>query len=229
MPAGTVGMDIAIAEVKEKAAERTAELEAARKGGKAPPLRDDDDFNMKLFSDKPWHAEKNPLDVPWVPAAIDQSLNRRIKRAAETMKSDNGQQSIAKAMFNVLPQTLIVMMPIFALMLKLVYLFRRRLYMEHLIVALHSHAFIALAVTLVMLFSWLAGLVAAGGFLETVFNWARGLTIAWIPLYLLLMQKRVYMQGWPMTVAKYAVLGICYSILVGFAMMAAMIVGFLTL
>jgi hypothetical protein len=230
VPGGTVGMDIAIAEIQEKSAERIAELEAARKAGKpAPAPRDENDLNIKIFSDHPWHAEKNPVDVPWLPAAVDQSLNRRLKRAAETMKSDNGQQSIAKAMFNVLPQTLIVMMPIFALMLKLVYLFRRRLYMEHLIVALHSHAFIALAVTLVMLFSWLAGLVAAGGFLETVLNWARGLTIAWIPLYLLLMQKRIYMQGWPMTVAKYAVLGICYSILVGFAMVAAMIVGFLTL
>jgi len=230
VPGGTVGMDIAIAEIQEKSAERIAELEAARKAGKpAPAPRDENDLNIKIFSDQPWHAEKNPVDVPWLPAAVDQSLNRRLKRAAETMKSDNGQQSIAKAMFNVLPQTLIVMMPIFALMLKLVYLFRRRLYMEHLIVALHSHAFIALAVTLVMLFSWLAGLVAAGGFLETVLNWARGLTIAWIPLYLLLMQKRIYMQGWPMTVAKYAVLGICYSILVGFAMVAAMIVGFLTL
>ena len=230
VPGGTVGMDIAIAEIQEKSAERIAELEAARKAGKpAPAPRDENDLNIKIFSDQPWHAEKNPVDVPWLPAAVDQSLNRRLKRAAETMKSDNGQQSIAKAMFNVLPQTLIVMMPIFALMLKVVYLFRRRLYMEHLIVALHSHAFIALAVTLVMLFSWLAGLVAAGGFLETVLNWARGLTIAWIPLYLLLMQKRIYMQGWPMTVAKYAVLGICYSILVGFAMVAAMIVGFLTL
>ncbi|MHB8912839.1 MAG: hypothetical protein ACYC42_09380 [Lysobacter sp.] len=25
----------------------------------------------------------------------------------------------------------------------------------------------------------------------------------WLPLYLLLMQKRVYAQGWPMTVFKY--------------------------
>ena len=44
------------------------------------------------------------------------------------------------ALFNVLPQTLIVLMPIFALMLKIAYWFKRRLYMEHLIVALHSHA-----------------------------------------------------------------------------------------
>jgi len=34
-----------------------------------------------------------------------------------------------------------------------------------------------------------------------------------MPLYLLLMQKRVYAQGWPMTLLKYCVLGFCYVIL----------------
>ena len=38
-----------------------------------------------------------------------------------------------------------VLIPLFALLLKLFYVFRRRLYMEHLIVALHSHAFLFLA------------------------------------------------------------------------------------
>ena len=35
----------------------------------------------------------------------------------------------------------------------------------------------------------------------------------WMPLYLLLMQKRVYGQGWLMTLLKFAVIGVCYSIL----------------
>ena len=38
----------------------------------------------------------------------------------------------------------------------------------------------------------------------------------WMPLYLLLMQKRVYGQGWPMTLLKYAVLGWCYIVLLSF-------------
>jgi hypothetical protein len=122
-----------------------------------------------------------------------------------------------------------VLMPIFALMLKLAYLFKRRLYMEHLIVALHSHAFIAAAVTLLMLLAYLQSLVVAGGFVHGLLGWIFGLSIAWMPIYLLIMQKRVYGQGWPMTVAKYAVLGMCYSVLLGFALAGAVIVGFLTL
>ena len=44
-----------------------------------------------------------------------------------------------------------------------------------------------------------------------------------MPVYLLLMQKRVYAQGWPMTLLKYFVLGTCYMILLGFAISAAAI------
>jgi hypothetical protein len=43
------------------------------------------------------------------------------------------------------------------------------------------------------------------------------------------MQKRVYAQGWPMTLAKYSVLGVCYSVLLFFAMLAAVMIGLLTL
>jgi hypothetical protein len=34
-----------------------------------------------------------------------------------------------------------------------------------------------------------------------------------MPIYLLLMQKRVYRQGWIMTLIKYGVLGGCYMVL----------------
>jgi hypothetical protein len=109
-------------------------------------------------------------------------------------------------MFNVLPQTLIILMPLFALMLKIAYWFKHRMYMEHLIVALHSHSFISLALTLVISFSWLRDWLAPdAGFWNGLLGWAMGLTAAWIPVYLLLMQKRVYGQGWPMTLIKFGV------------------------
>ena len=161
---------------------------------------------------------------------MNKALNRRLLHAREELDRDGGGRTLVEALFNVLPQTLIVLMPIFALMLKLAYFFKRRLYMEHLIVALHSHAFIALALTLVMGFSWLQEwLGATSGFLENLFGWAIGLTSAWIPVYLLLMQKRVYGQGWLMTLLKFAALGFLYSILLGFGLLAALLVGLLTL
>ncbi len=231
MPGARVGMDVAISQMQAKAERRITELRGEAKSGKPPAKaeRGYRDFNLRIFNDKPWHPDTNPLAIAWLPDAVNHSLNRRIKRAVDVAKSDDGQASIGKAFFNVLPQTLLVLMPIFALMLKIAYLFKRRLYMEHLIVALHSHAFIAAATTLMVLLSWIEGMLVDGSFLHGILAWAFGLTIAWVPVYLLLMQKRIYGQGWPMTIAKYTVLGMCYSVLLGFALAGAVIVGFLTL
>jgi hypothetical protein len=38
-----------------------------------------------------------------------------------------------------------------------------------------------------------------------------------MPIYVLIMQKRVYGQGWPMTVIKAWVLGVIYLVLLSFA------------
>jgi hypothetical protein len=231
VPGARTGMDVAIAQVDAKAQKRIAELRGQENSGKAPAKEQKGyrDFNLRIFNDKPWHPDTNPIAIAWLPDAVNHSLNRRVKRAVDVAKSDDGQASIGKAFFNVLPQTLLVLMPIFALMLKIAYLFKRRLYMEHLIVALHSHAFIAASVTVMVLLSWLEGMLVDGSFLHGLLAWAFGLTIAWTPVYLLVMQKRIYGQGWPMTIAKYAVLGMCYSVLLGFALAGAVIVGFLTL
>lgn len=234
---GIAGIEIAEQRIRESADERIDYLkkaEAAKLAGKPPPPPPAQNFNNRGLNfnanGKPWDPVTNPIAFGWLPRAVNQNLNRRIAHARDVLKASNSQKPLVEALFNVLPQTLIVLMPLFALMLKVAYWFKRRLYMEHLIVALHSHSFISLALTLVLTFSWLQEWLAPdGGFWGGVFGWAIGLTSAWIPVYLLLMQKRVYGQGWLMTLAKYGVLGLCYSILLGFGLAAAMLVGLLTM
>ena len=120
---------------------------------------------------------------------------------------------------------MIVILPIFALLLKICFVFKRRLYMEHLIVALHSHSFICLSLILIALIKYAMDAVAPySSALETVFGWLMGLTIAWIPIYLLIMQKRVYKQWWITTLLMYIVVGTLYLALISFGMLGAMIV-----
>jgi hypothetical protein len=235
VPGGTVGLDIAIAEVNAEADKQLGYLRAVDKAkaeGKPlpdPPFATKDDFNFQ-FNGKRWDPVSNPIAFSWLPARANKELNRRVTHARDVLKSKNNGKPVIDALFNVLPQTLIVLMPIFALMLKVAYFFKRRLFMEHLIVALHSHSFIALAVTLIMSFTFLQDwLLPDPGFWHGLLSWARGLTIAWIPVYILLMQKRVYGQGWLMTLVKFAVLGLCYITLLSFALAAAMLIGLLTL
>lgn len=232
---GVAGIDIARKAVQESAKQQLnylAAVEAAKASGKPapkPPRLNNKGIDFPI-NGKPWDPKTNPVSFGWLPDAVNASLNRRMAHARDVLMASNSEKPVVDALFRVSPQVLFVLMPIFALMLKLAYLFKRRLYMEHLLVALHSHSFISLALTVILVAVGLqAWLVPTPGFFNGLLGWIMGLTIAWIPLYLLLMQKRVYGQGWPMTLVKYAVLGFSYSILLGFGLMASLLVGLLTL
>ena len=134
-------------------------------------------------------------------------------------------------MFSTAPQALFLILPLFALLLKFFYAFKRRLFMEHLIVALHSHSFICFSLIVVVLLfqlrNWLAP--AGEGLAAGLLGWTIGFAWAWIPLYLLLMQKRVYRQGWFFTLLKYGCIGICYTLLLTFGMLLTMLVSLVLL
>ena len=81
--------------------------------------------------------------------------------------------------------------------------------------ALHSHAFLCLDLLLVFGVIALDRVVAPDSLADGLLRLAEVLLFAWMALYLLIMQKRVYRQGWFMTVVKYCALGFCYCILLG--------------
>jgi hypothetical protein len=194
--------------IREKAGQRIAELEDPGAAAKAKP---DEDESELSFNGRPWDPVANPVQVGWLPAFANRWINTQIghgrDNAAELRKDP---ERFKDAVLSALPSTLFVLLPIFALMLKLAYLFKRRLYMEHLIVALHSHAFLCLAVLLLFGASALGNAVP---WLSAPTGWIEALLWLWMPLYLLLMQKRIYAQGWMMTLLKYCVIGMCYFIL----------------
>ena len=160
-----------------------------------------------------WDPSKTPVTIPWLPDFANEALTdwgRRAYNNGERIR-DNP-RLLAEAFFSVAPQTLFLLLPIFAVLLKIVYIFKRRLYMEHMIVALHSHAFIAMWLILIIGVYSLGEAMAAGA-LKTILNFTIAALWIWLPLYLLLMQKRVYGQGWIMTLIKFFMLGIAYVIL----------------
>ena len=208
----------------EAAVARTAQTrltqlrEAAAKGEPIPPPME----NEISFGDQPWDAKTNPVRLPGAPAFVDEWLNAKIGRAKGNIKrlyTEPG--SYKQAFLGAIPTALFVLVPVFSLLLKVFYLFKRRLYMEHLVVTLHSHAFISLQLLLIFAMLGVQQLVPSDSFLKDATGWIIGLLIAWIPLYLLLMQKRVYGQGWLMTLLKFFVLGLVYSFLLSLAITAA--------
>ena len=223
--AGIPGIEAGEAAVRATSLERIRQLRDAEARGAPPPPPIEDNINFKL-NGKRWDAKDNPVDT-WGPGFVDRWLNAQVVRGNDNIRRLKQDPTAFKdAVLSAVPTTLFVLVPIFALMLKLAYAFKRRLYMEHVVVALHSHAFLCLDLLLVLLVRALESWVAPNpGALASVFGWIEGLLIAWMPIYLLLMQKRVYAQGWTMTLLKYSVLGTCYSVLLSFAIVASMAIG----
>ncbi len=183
--------------------------------------------------DHNWDLQKHPIQVSWLPDFLNHRLNRAVQRIAENIAAMSGpgdhaavKERLLGRILSALPGAMFFMLPAFALLLKLMYVFRRRLYMEHLIVALHSHAFLFLSLLLGTLLhllgvalkphaAWLAGPISV---------LISGLWL-WAPTYLLIMQKRVYRQSWPMTVLKYLIIGWCYFWLLALAIGGAAVLG----
>jgi hypothetical protein len=151
--------------------------------------------------------------VPSTEAAPDDWFQRQARHIADNMPRLEQDPSLFKyAFMGSVPSALFVLVPLFALLLKLFYLGSGRLYLEHLVVALYSHAFLCLALLGQFALLALDHLVTPH---LGVFGILTGLLAAllwlWMPGYLLLMQKRVYRQGWALTAIKFVVIGGIYA------------------
>jgi len=181
---------------------------------------------------KPWDRETNPFVIEWLPDWVNNWVNNEIEESPQKGREIEANPDLIKdKIFDVLPATMFVMLPIVALLLKIWYLFARKYYIEHLIFALHNHSFIFVAALLVILGNILAGWQEPSeeGPLTTAVTWINGAIGIWIPVYLLISLKRVYRQGWGMTLTKYSLIGSSYLVLLGLATVFTALVSFVLL
>lgn len=136
-------------------------------------------------------------------------LQKRWNRFNNLRRSDKAEQ-LGEGMLRYAPYALFVLLPAFALLLKLVYLGRRRryprrprLYGEHLVFAAYDHAFVFVAATIMLL---LLGRTMA----LTIGGWVVG-------VYLLLSLRSVYGGPWVGLLLRAFVLFVSYMVLVGLA------------
>lgn len=188
----------------------------------------DSDFNIGNFNGRPWHAKTNPMNVAWLPDAGNDLINDRFGRLESIVKKKDWPQ-LVHAGLAATPQALLILLPIFALLLKLAYAFRKRLYMEHLIVALHNHAFLLSAISLLLVLIEMSSWAAPLPGWKSLLGLATTLLPIWIPLYFLLSLKHVYGQSWKMTIFKFLLIGFTYSLLLGLGVIINLLLGILML
>ncbi|MCP4988191.1 MAG: DUF3667 domain-containing protein [Colwellia sp.] len=155
---------------------------------------------------------------------LDKFADGLVEKFDKSMNSGSDQlieQAIGK-----LPQLMFILLPLFALLLKVMFCFSNRLYMEHLTVALHSHSFIFFSLLLAELFGELDKLIEKNFVdIASLFDWLNTGVIIWIPIYLFIMQKRVYKQGYFFTAVKYFIISTVYSIMIAFTAFVALVWG----
>jgi hypothetical protein len=159
-----------------------------------------------------WDPALNPVDIAWLPGFANAWLTDRQGVIRDNVaRMGNRPAMWFKAFMGSVPSALFVLVPVFALLLKLAYVFRRRLYLEHMVVALYSHAFLLIALAAAFVLSAVdRALTPVAGWLGVLCSLLFGAVLTWMPVYLLLMQKRVYRQGWGLTVLKYLAIGFVY-------------------
>jgi len=155
---------------------------------------------------------------------LTEFTNGLAKKAEKAFNSDT--TPLVKEVIGKLPQLMFILLPLFAVLLKMMFLFSKRLYMEHLTVALHSHSFIFFTILLLELLDVFYDYCeTALPSLLGIINFIMKGMLIWIPVYLFIMQKRVYKQGYIFTFIKYNIIGMAYMILIAVTGVIAFIWG----
>ena len=134
----------------------------------------------------------------------------RMQRICERTQLDDGRALVDNLLDNI-PAALIVLLPLMAFVLKVLYPLSKRYYVEHLLFFVHFHAFFFLLLSLQILFARLSALLRVP---EALVILTLVITSFYVPIYLFVSMRRVYRQGRTVTFLKYVVLLIAY--LLGF-------------
>jgi len=184
------------------------------------------------FNDEPWDRETNPVNIPWLPNWLNDRINDEIEGSPEKAKQINENPNlIVDKVFDILPATMFILLPVVALIFKFWYLFAKRYYVEHLIFSLHNHSFIFTCLIVMLLLELIENRFAGTGFAAGVqaMQWLAVGIFAWIPIYLLISLRVVYQQGWLLTIGKFFAIGISYLALLGLMTTIVAILSFVLL
>jgi len=119
-------------------------------------------------------------------------------------------------MISNVPYMVLCCIPLFAFVLKILYLRKRVFYIDHLVYALHIHTFAYLAIMLIVLATLGLNRTVPG----VLAGWIVGLLWTIFAVQIFLSIRCVYQQGWFVTVFKFFVGGFIYLIVLSVALAA---------
>lgn len=162
----------------------------------------------------------DPKDLPgWIERRL---TAERVKSICEGLTADaqSGMQGLLQRLIELIPAGLFVLLPLTALVLKLLYPLSRRFYVEHLLMVINFHSFVFLALTVQSLLSRTGSLLNLPDAAMLLLLWP---IVIYIPVYLYKTLRRVYGQRHLWTTLKYLLLVLSYSVGLSLMLMIAIL------
>ena len=168
-----------------------------------------------------WARDRYLSDDAFMDSLMGGTGRYKVFNITDTTTSENGQHLKAQVrkvfkneegfkgfILGNLPIMMFLLIPLFALVLKLVYVRRNHLYIKHIVHALHVHSFayFIYGISLLIMFKLLVG---HSGWQVTV----GVLTFVGVSTYVYVSFLNVYKQGWFKTLVKFNIVGFIYLIL----------------
>jgi hypothetical protein len=173
----------------------------------------DKSFSIDFLKDKRTTNAQVVDSLGWKQTAINQYMAHQIIKFTRADSQSIGAY-FRDYLLNKASILMFFMLPIFALLLKLFYIRRKRYYVEHLTFSLHIHAFAFLILLLMMA-------------VEKIWSsdWIVNIAFLSIMVYGVVAAKKVYKQSWLKTAFKGFILfipyTICFSLLTTIAVIIA--------
>ncbi|MBL6690824.1 MAG: DUF3667 domain-containing protein [Pseudomonadales bacterium] len=154
--------------------------------------------------------------------ALEARLEQQVRKTVALAREEPTQ--LYRELMDYMSAVMFFMLPVFAMFLKLTYVGSGVYYAEHLLLAVHNHCFLFITLMLSSVLDTMAQTPVA-----LVTEPIDGLLLLWIPIYMFLSLRTVFQESVTATVIKYLFLVVCYSVLVTLGLMAALIIGVMTL
>lgn len=205
----------------ESHAPNTPRLRIAPQGDRDPVRIERSDGARTEQAGDGQDSERNEVNFTDEESGWLYEAERRAERNVKRLKDDEEfRGEMVRRLVGNLPIMMFVLLPVYALMLKILYVRSGRYYVEHIIYSLHLHSFIFL--TLGGLIAWWLVLDSAGYQPDAPW-WLITAFWTWFALYPFFAMRRVYDQGRFKTAFKYLLLGFVYFIMLTFGLVGVVL------
>jgi len=207
----TPGIAEAAAEMRRKAAEQQAELDAAG----------DPSALAKLKAAKKPEVRSSMCEGVTRPGANATWGQRALFGLCEKISKMRGRDLLDAVVHNI-PRAMFVFLPLLAAVMKLMYWRPKRYYVEHLLFLVHNHAFVFLAFAIMAL---AFNIPVAGEHL----GWLGGVIWLYVFYYIFRAMRVFYEQSRWLTFAKYVTIGFAYFLAASLVLVATALYSVVTL